>query len=240
MAQVAANGFPIVLGALLVWSDVIFSPAAAQPKAEMLQTPLADFQEFAPDNGTVLTRGDTIPLTAIIKLHSAKTEAVNFVATVVVNGREDHSPFRTMLTPGGIVEQVNMSWFVKANTDPLKVQFKLRCLGLSSHRELQTVAITSMYPVVKKKPAEGGCTNRTIKAYQKEFDVTKQSPEMGGGHSQPEWCDALKGSLRKEYLGADFSVIKSGEHTNNQCPPFNCPRYVYTCTIHVRADPICD
>jgi hypothetical protein len=83
------------------------------------------------------------------------------------------------------------------------------------------------------------CSGRTVERYGREFDVTRESPEMGGGHTQPEWCESMKATLRGEQPGADFSVVRSGEHTNNHCSPFNCPQYVYTCTIHVRADPVC-
>jgi len=83
------------------------------------------------------------------------------------------------------------------------------------------------------------CSGRVIERYGREFDVTRESVEMGGGHNQTEWCDSLKGTLRGEFPGADLSFVRSGEHINNHCPPFNCPQYVYQCTVHVKADPIC-
>jgi len=83
------------------------------------------------------------------------------------------------------------------------------------------------------------CSGRNVEGYAREFDVTRESPEMGGGHNQSEWCDTLKATLRGEHPGAQFAVVRSGEHTNNHCAPLNCPQYTYTCTIHVKADPIC-
>jgi hypothetical protein len=89
-------------------------------------------------------------------------------------------------------------------------------------------------------PQEKACRDPShgVERYAREFDVTRESPEMGGGHSQPEWCNNLMGTLRGEQPLGQFSVVSSGEHTNNHCAPFNCPQYVYSCTIHVKTDPI--
>lgn len=74
--------------------------------------------------------------------------------------------------------------------------------------------------------------------FGREFDVTRESPEMGGGHNRGEWCNSAIGTLRGEFPGGEFTVRSDGEHTNNHCAPANCPQYVYSCTIHVKADPI--
>lgn len=74
--------------------------------------------------------------------------------------------------------------------------------------------------------------------YTREFDVTRDSPEMGGGHTQDEWCKTMISELRGEHPYAAFKVLTKSEHTNNHCPPFNCPQYVYKCTVHVWADPV--
>ncbi len=77
-----------------------------------------------------------------------------------------------------------------------------------------------------------------VERYQRSFPVTMTSPEMGGGHSQPEWCNSAKGTLAGQYPGGNFSVTGSSESTKNHCSPFNCPQYTYVCTLQVDADPV--
>jgi hypothetical protein len=77
-----------------------------------------------------------------------------------------------------------------------------------------------------------------VPRYTREFDVTRESPEMGGSHNQGEWCTNVIGTLRGEHPQGQFSVVTSGEHINNHCSPFNCPQYVYKCTVHVKTDPV--
>jgi hypothetical protein len=77
-----------------------------------------------------------------------------------------------------------------------------------------------------------------VERYQRSFPVTMTSPEMGGGHSQPEWCNNAKATLAGQFPGGNFSVSGSSESTKNHCPPFNCPQYTYVCTLKVDADPV--
>lgn len=77
-----------------------------------------------------------------------------------------------------------------------------------------------------------------VEKYGRTLAVTRDSPEMGGGHNQSEWCNNLIGALRGEFPGGSFQSTGSGEHINNHCAPFNCPQYVYTCTVQVQADPV--
>ena len=67
----------------------------------------------------------------------------------------------------------------------------------------------------------------------RSFDVTRTSPEMSGGHTQPEWCSQVIGQLRGEYSAGTFSVLSSSETSRSGCAPFNCPLYTYHCTVHV-------
>jgi hypothetical protein len=83
------------------------------------------------------------------------------------------------------------------------------------------------------------CTGRTILGFGRELDVVKQSPEMGGGHNQGEWCATAITSLRGEHPNAQFSITGMSETSRNHCPPFNCPQYTYICSIRIKADPIC-
>jgi hypothetical protein len=99
----------------------------------------------------------------------------------------------------------------------------------------------SITPIlVNAMTAPKDCSGRAIQRFDREFDVTRDSPEMGGGHNQGEWCATLKAIIASEQKpGTNITVVRSGEHTNNHCAPLNCPQYVYTCTVHVKADPIC-
>ena len=81
-------------------------------------------------------------------------------------------------------------------------------------------------------------------AHAVDYIITIENPtsfvsrEMGGGHNQGELCTNVIGTLRGEHPQDQFSVVTKGEHTNNHCSPFNCPQYVYACTIHVKTDPV--
>jgi hypothetical protein len=107
--------------------------------------------------------------------------------------------------------------------------------GVSIGRDNNNSPIT-----INPDPNKRSCRDPThgIERYERSFPVTRESPEMGGGHNQTEWCDSLIENLRGEFPGGNFTPLDSGEHTNNHCPPFNCPQYVYTCTVQVQADPV--
>lgn len=77
-----------------------------------------------------------------------------------------------------------------------------------------------------------------VERYAKEFDVTRESGWRGGGFDQPRWCGDLVAMLKGEYVGAEIAVLRSSEDKKNTCSPFICPQYNYSCTAHVKADPI--
>jgi hypothetical protein len=78
-----------------------------------------------------------------------------------------------------------------------------------------------------------------VERYQRVLPgVVMTSEEMGGGHNQGEWCNRAKQTLAGTYRDGRFTVLSSGESTNNHCAPFNCPQYTYTCTFQVEADPV--
>jgi hypothetical protein len=77
-----------------------------------------------------------------------------------------------------------------------------------------------------------------IERYQQDFNVTRSSPEMSGGHTQPEWCTNAIAALRGEHPNGEFSVVSSSETSRSGCAPFNCPLYTYQCTIRVKTDPL--
>lgn len=89
-------------------------------------------------------------------------------------------------------------------------------------------------------PEQKSCRDPSngIERYNREFDVQRNSPEMSGGHSQPEWCNTMTANLRGEHPLGVFSVLNSSESSRSGCAPFNCPLYTYSCTIHVKTDPI--
>jgi hypothetical protein len=77
-----------------------------------------------------------------------------------------------------------------------------------------------------------------VEHYSREFDVSRPSPEMSGGHNQREWCNTLIGTLRGEHPDGELTPVGSSESSRSGCAPFNCPLYTYQCTIHVKSDPI--
>ena len=62
----------------------------------------------------------------------------------------------------------------------------------------------------------------------------------GSGYSTGNWCNNLINMLRGQNPGGEFSVVSTSEDTKNTCSPFNCPQYLYHCTVHVKADPQCE
>jgi hypothetical protein len=97
------------------------------------------------------------------------------------------------------------------------------------------ILIPSFYP-----PPPPDYAGRDITGYRREFDVTRLSAEMRGGHNQGEWCDNLSAILRGEQPpGTQITFVRSGETQRNTCAPANCPAYTYSCTLHVKADPLC-
>jgi hypothetical protein len=90
------------------------------------------------------------------------------------------------------------------------------------------------------RPEPRACriSSNGIEFYQTHVQKTLVSPEMGGGHSQPEWCNTAKAQLQGDFKNANFTVAGSSEISRNHCSPFNCPQYTYTCVINVEADPV--
>ena len=84
-----------------------------------------------------------------------------------------------------------------------------------------------------------GCSARGIDHYAREYDLTQASTEMGGGHTPQQWCDTLQATMHGLQPGAEVTVINKDSQTNNHCPPLRCLEYVYTCTLHVKADAVC-
>ncbi|SAL52440.1 hypothetical protein [Caballeronia concitans] len=84
------------------------------------------------------------------------------------------------------------------------------------------------------------CRDRShgVENYRREYDVTQTSPMMGGGFDQPRWCQQAIAQLQSQNADNEYSVRGSSENSHSTCPPLNCPQYQYTCTIHVKADPI--
>ncbi len=78
-----------------------------------------------------------------------------------------------------------------------------------------------------------------VERYQREFDVTRTSNWMGGGYDPTRWCNDVVAMVRGEQPAG--SIVEAGgrhEDQQNTCNPFNCPQYRYTCTVHVKADPL--
>jgi hypothetical protein len=57
-----------------------------------------------------------------------------------------------------------------------------------------------------------------IESYGSTQVVTLTSPRMGGGHSQPEWCNQAIQSLRPAHpQDAQFTVVSSSENSHSTC-----------------------
>src|SRR5262249_29906054 len=73
--------------------------------------------------------------------------------------------------------------------------------------------VAILAPILSRETA---CVGKEITGYGRTFVVTRSSPEMTGGHSQPEWCASLTATLRPEEApGAKFSIVSSGEHSRS-------------------------
>lgn len=80
-----------------------------------------------------------------------------------------------------------------------------------------------------------------VERYGREFDVTMESGWRGGGYDPNSFCQEVVDKLKgKEQLSPEsqFIVIGMNEQRESKCPPFNCPQYLYSCTVRVRTDPV--
>lgn len=86
------------------------------------------------------------------------------------------------------------------------------------------------------------CTGKQITGYGREFDDARGSGWRGGGsgYSTANWCNDLINQLRGQNPNGVFGIVSQSEETKNTCAPFNCPQYLYHCTVHVKADPQCE
>lgn len=90
----------------------------------------------------------------------------------------------------------------------------------------------ALTPKACRDPSHG------IERYARSFNVERSSNWMGGGYDQNKWCNDVIASLRGEYQDSKFEVVSKSENTKNTCAPFNCPQYMYFCTVKVDTDPI--
>lgn len=107
--------------------------------------------------------------------------------------------------------------------------------GVAAGRDINNSPIT-----INPDPNTLSCRHPThgVEHYQRTFAETKTSGEMGGGHTQDEWCNSAIGTLSGQYPGGNFTVTGKSESSRNHCWPSNCPQYTYVCTIKVEADPV--
>jgi hypothetical protein len=105
--------------------------------------------------------------------------------------------------------------------------------------EIGAIAISGA-AIMPPAVAQGICRteNNGVERWGREFNTARTSPEMGGGHTQQEWCDTVINIVRGENPKSEITIGGSSETSQNHCAPFNCPQYQYTCTVHVKTDPI--
>ena len=77
-----------------------------------------------------------------------------------------------------------------------------------------------------------------VESFGHTFEVERNSAWMGGGSDQQKWCSQVISELRGQYPDGLFEVISSSERSESKCSPFNCPQYMYFCTVRVKDDPI--
>jgi len=77
-----------------------------------------------------------------------------------------------------------------------------------------------------------------VESYGRTFDVEQSSEWMGGGFDQEKWCSRVIDGLRGQHPEGMFEVLSRSERSESKCPPFNCPQYMYSCTVRVKTDPI--
>jgi hypothetical protein len=124
-------------------------------------------------------------------------------------------------------------------------------IGMSSHSDSDAAAghfeangdnniqVNGSNNTINSTPKTRACRlpSHGVERYGRTFQDGESSGWMGGGHSQPEWCDNLKNKLLAQNPGADIAVLDHSESKRGTCPPFNCPQYNYYCKVEVKADP---
>ena len=93
----------------------------------------------------------------------------------------------------------------------------------------------SMQAAASKK-----CRNKShgVEKYQRVFEVDRNSHWMGGGFDPTKWCNQAIQGLRGEHPEGKFEVVRKSERSESECKPFNCPQYMYFCTIRVHTAPL--
>jgi hypothetical protein len=107
--------------------------------------------------------------------------------------------------------------------------------------------ITTNLPVILKAfnvslPESGSrkCRDPShgIERYLREFDVTRDSGWRGGGYDPGRWCNDVVGELKGQFPSGRFNITGKNERSESKCAPFNCPQYLYTCTVRVQTEPV--
>ena len=115
-----------------------------------------------------------------------------------------------------------------AQVDPREVSSWTACYDAWLHRHVGSGALPE------------GCRDKShgVERYQRQFDDTRTSAWMKGGHTQKEWCDQVVALLEKQHPEGHVLVKASSESSRDDCPPLRCIVYQYVCTVTVQTDPI--
>jgi hypothetical protein len=97
-------------------------------------------------------------------------------------------------------------------------------------------------------PPKHICRNPSngVERYTTELDVTGDSGWRRTARYEIGYCNELVSQLRGKtdqngrlmYPNGDFVILTGTWKQQSRCPPLNCPEYQYTCTVHVRANPL--
>ena len=118
--------------------------------------------------------------------------------------------------------------------------------GIEQIRETQadrlncvTQVLGILAPSMKETKAKV-CRDKShgVERYQRVFEVTRDSSWMGGGFDPTKWCNQVIQGLRGEHPDGKFEVVRKSERSESKCKPFNCPQYLYFCTVRVHTDPL--
>ena len=169
-------------------------------------------------------------------LPAVSVDVLNGVCTTFSDqtGGQDHA---AEVRRGAFVFRLDPSNALSVSIDD-KAQYSLDGFSFSNRYECvgklaELFSHPPLNPVRSCRIPQNG-----VEKYRTSTVISQQSPEMGGGHNQPEWCSTLVAILRGQYPSGEFTPVSSSEMTRNHCSPFNCPQYIYMCTVRVDVDPV--
>ncbi len=187
------------------------------------QQALKDIQEFADG---ICTRVPLVGTTTKVELSGqAKAELTGIVKKLANLGMSGAANYKNEESQN--VLQADLADTIKHSDD-----CRQRIAEKLIDKLITTPTASRLNPQTCRDKSHG------VESYARTFDTERSSSWMGGGFTQPQWCAQAIATLRGEHPEGGFEVVTSSERTQNTCPPFNCPQYMYSCTVRVKTDPV--